>query len=71
MKFKQWFEDAMGAGDKLGPNDNDPGDNGLRRVQIRQDTVPNSERADRLFLGKGRRSENKRKTQIRFSMSSK
>jgi hypothetical protein len=71
MKFKQWFEDAMGAGDKLGPNDNDPGENGLRRMAFRKDDVPHSERADRLFLGKGRRSENKRKTQIRFSMSSK
>jgi len=81
MKFKQWLEDTTVAGSTIGSNDNDPGDNGLRRVSIRKDDVPNSKIADSLFLGngrrsrkffgKGQRSENKQKQKIRFSVFTK
>ena len=54
MKFKQWLEDttSMSADASLP----DPIDNGLSRKQAMKLSVPNSEKADKLF-GKSRRGD--------------
>jgi len=55
MRFKEWLqnEDAAAGAGELG-NQTDPDENGLKRAGWLSRPVPDSELANKLFLGKKR-----------------